>query len=88
MPRWDSAEERDADLWATEHEARAEINGRYRRVWEHSDATINKGRTTADEASFAGTGRQEPRSDMADNTVQKLDASGDPVAHHAQRDTE
>lgn len=27
-------------MWATEHEARAEIIGRSRRVWEHSDATI------------------------------------------------
>ena len=27
-------------MWATEHETRAEIIGRYRRVWEHSDATI------------------------------------------------
>ncbi|MEU3741927.1 DinB family protein [Streptomyces sp. NPDC032198] len=40
LPLWDSAEERDADLWATEHETRAEIIDRYRRVWEHSDATI------------------------------------------------
>jgi hypothetical protein len=29
-----------ADLWATEHETRAEIVDRYRRVWAHSDATI------------------------------------------------
>ena len=30
-----------ADLWATEHETRDEIIGLYRRVWEHSDATIS-----------------------------------------------
>ena len=28
------------DMWATEDESRAEIVDRYRRVWEHSDATI------------------------------------------------
>ena len=27
-------------MWATEHETREEIVDRYRRVWEHSDATI------------------------------------------------
>jgi Protein of unknown function (DUF664) len=27
--------------WAAEHESRDEIVGRYRRVWEHSDATID-----------------------------------------------
>lgn len=27
-------------MWATEHETREEIIGRYRRVWAHSDATI------------------------------------------------
>ncbi|WP_181775991.1 DinB family protein [Amycolatopsis pittospori] len=32
--------ERGTDLWATEYETREEIIGRYRRVWEHSDATI------------------------------------------------
>ncbi len=40
LPRRDDAGERDADMWATEHETREEILGRYRRVWEHSDATI------------------------------------------------
>jgi hypothetical protein len=40
LPRWDDEAERGADLWATEHEPRAEIVDRYRRVWEHSDATI------------------------------------------------
>jgi hypothetical protein len=30
-----------ADFWVTEHETRAEIIDRYRRVWEHADATIN-----------------------------------------------
>jgi hypothetical protein len=29
------------DLWAGEHETRDEIVGRYRRVWAHSDATID-----------------------------------------------
>lgn len=40
LPRRDDAGERDADMWATEHETREEILSRYRRVWEHSDATI------------------------------------------------
>jgi hypothetical protein len=41
LPRWDDAAERGADHWATEDETREEIIDRYRRVWEHSDATIN-----------------------------------------------
>lgn len=40
LPRWDDLGQRGADMWATEHETREEIIGRYRRVWEHSDATI------------------------------------------------
>ncbi|MFD0403873.1 DinB family protein [Kitasatospora sp. NPDC127116] len=40
LPRWDDDGERDADMWATEHETREEITDRYRRVWEHADATI------------------------------------------------
>ncbi|ANN21831.1 type I restriction endonuclease subunit M [Amycolatopsis orientalis] len=39
-PRWDDPEQRGTDLWATEHETREEIVSRYRRVCEHSDATI------------------------------------------------
>jgi uncharacterized damage-inducible protein DinB len=31
---------RGTDMWATEHETRAEIVDRYRRVWDHADATI------------------------------------------------
>ncbi len=40
LPRWDDAGERGAEMWVTEHETREEITDRYRRVWEHSDATI------------------------------------------------
>jgi hypothetical protein len=40
LPRWDDAGERGADMWATEHETSGEIIDRYRRVSEHSDATI------------------------------------------------
>ncbi len=40
LPRWDDLAARGTDLWATEHESRAEIVGRYRRAWAHSDATI------------------------------------------------
>lgn len=39
LPRWDAADD-GTDMWASEHETREEIIGRYRRVWEHSDATI------------------------------------------------
>jgi hypothetical protein len=41
LPRWDDLAERGKDMWATEHETREEIVERYRRVWEHSDATIS-----------------------------------------------
>ena len=40
LPRWDVEAERLADMWATEHESRSNIIDRYRRVWDHSDATI------------------------------------------------
>ena len=40
LPWWDADAERFADMWATEHEPRLEIVDRYRRVWQHSDATI------------------------------------------------
>ena len=40
LPRWDDVESLGTDMWATEHETREEITSRYRRVWEHSDATI------------------------------------------------
>lgn len=40
LPRWDDLDARGTDMWATEHETREEIVGRYRRAWEHSDATI------------------------------------------------
>ncbi|MFE9954774.1 DinB family protein [Micromonospora sp. NPDC005299] len=40
LPRWDDPAEEDTDMWASEHETREEIIDRYRRVWEHSDATI------------------------------------------------
>ncbi len=40
LSRWDDADARGTDLWATEHETREDIVGRFQRVWEHSDATI------------------------------------------------
>jgi hypothetical protein len=40
LPRWDVEAERLADMWATEQESRRNIVDRYRRVWDHSDATI------------------------------------------------
>jgi hypothetical protein len=42
LPWWDEDAEVDADLWASEDEARAEIVGRYRRVCEHSDKTTRE----------------------------------------------
>jgi hypothetical protein len=41
LPRWDDESQYDTAMWATEHETRAEIIDRYRRVWDHADATIN-----------------------------------------------
>jgi hypothetical protein len=41
LPRWDVEAERLADMWATEHESRSDVVGRYRRVWDHSDATVH-----------------------------------------------
>jgi hypothetical protein len=41
LPRWDDQAANDAAFWATERESRDEIIGLYRRVWEHTDATIN-----------------------------------------------
>jgi hypothetical protein len=41
LPRWDDQAASGTDLWATEHETRDQITGFYRRVQEHSDATIN-----------------------------------------------
>src|SRR3954451_12841709 len=41
LPRWDVEAERLADMWATERESRSDIIDRYRRVWEHSDATVD-----------------------------------------------
>ncbi|MEU1840452.1 DinB family protein [Micromonospora chersina] len=40
LPQWDDAAHDDTDMWAGEHETREEIIDRYRRVWAHSDATI------------------------------------------------
>jgi hypothetical protein len=41
LPSWgDDDYELFGDMWATAEESRAEIVDRYRRVWDHSDATI------------------------------------------------
>jgi hypothetical protein len=41
LPRWDDEATEGTDLWVAEHETREEITSFYRRVWEHSDATIS-----------------------------------------------
>lgn len=41
LPRWDVEAERLADMWATDHESRSDVVGRYRRVWGHSDGTVD-----------------------------------------------
>ena len=41
MPWLDDDAEPNADMWATADESRADIVGLYRRVWTHSDATID-----------------------------------------------
>lgn len=40
LPRWDDVAAFGTDHWATEHETRSEIVDLSRRVWDHSDATI------------------------------------------------
>ncbi|MEU1091305.1 DinB family protein [Streptomyces sp. NPDC005576] len=40
FPWLDDDAEENADMWATEDESREEVVARYRRVWQHSDATI------------------------------------------------
>ena len=40
LPRWNDESAHDADHWVTEDESRDGIVDLYRRVWEHSDATI------------------------------------------------
>ena len=42
LPRWDDPTAAGADHWATEHETRADVIELYRRVWLHSDATIDE----------------------------------------------
>jgi Protein of unknown function (DUF664) len=42
LPRWDDTEAAGTDMWATEQETRDGITTLYRRVWEHSDATITE----------------------------------------------
>jgi len=41
LPQWDVEAELLADMWATERESRSDIIDRYRRVWKHSDATVD-----------------------------------------------
>ena len=40
LPWLDEGAEPNADMWATPEESREQIVGLYRRVWAHSDATI------------------------------------------------
>jgi uncharacterized damage-inducible protein DinB len=40
LPWFDEDAEANADMWATAEETRADMVGLYRRVWTHSDATI------------------------------------------------
>ena len=40
LPPWDDFTALFTDLWVTEHETRAWVTDLYRRVWLHSDATI------------------------------------------------
>lgn len=42
LPRWDDPTAFLSDHWANEHEGRDEIVDLYRRVWAHSDATIEQ----------------------------------------------
>ena len=40
LPWFAEGAEPNADMWATAEESREQITGLYRRVWEHSDATV------------------------------------------------
>jgi hypothetical protein len=40
LPRWDDWDAWGTDHWASEGETRAEVIDLYRRVWSHTDATI------------------------------------------------
>jgi hypothetical protein len=40
LPLLDPGTEPNADIWATADQSREQIVGLYRRVWAHSDATI------------------------------------------------
>src|SRR5262245_35269658 len=40
FPWFEDGAEPNADMWATPEESREQIVGLYRRVWAHSDATI------------------------------------------------
>ena len=40
LPRWDDVSARGTDFWATEHESRTDVVDLYRRVWSHTDETI------------------------------------------------
>jgi hypothetical protein len=41
LPPWDDEAAELADLWASEDESRTDIVDRYRRVWAHSDVTVD-----------------------------------------------
>ncbi|MEU1512882.1 DinB family protein [Streptomyces sp. NPDC005811] len=61
QPSWYGADaEPNEDMWATADESREEIVGLYRRVWEHSDATIAELDLDATgRVPWWGEGRQE-----------------------------
>ena len=40
LPRWDDSSAHGTDFWATADESRTGIIGLYRRVWTHTDSTI------------------------------------------------
>lgn len=42
LPRWDDPEARGYEHWATERERRSDVIDLSRRVWRHSDATIDE----------------------------------------------
>ncbi|GIG63152.1 hypothetical protein Lfu02_75240 [Longispora fulva] len=102
LPRWDDPAARGVDMWATEWETREEIVDRYRRVWEHSDATIDA--LTIDAPGFVPWW---PRPDVklfnilvhvlaetsrhaghADILREQLDGSTGTAAHRAANDDE
>ena len=60
LPWYDDGAEPNADMWATADESREDIVGLYRRVWAHSDVTVDSlDLDTIGHVPWWGEGRSE-----------------------------